>query len=155
MTVSTARGQRSPLMFGCDVIPLHHCHAASVVQRLLHLLICATCVKLRHDGAMLRGDSSPRPVIRDPGVGQALPHDRAMTYTHTRQKDSSILHQVWTLKYSEQKDKMSTTWALKVPFVIFKPVTIVSFYRYLRKTGVPRLKNAPAGTENLCSASFH
>lgn len=91
MTVSTARGQRSPLMFGCEVIPLHHCHAASIVHRLLRrLLIRVICVKLGHDGAMLRGHSAPRPVIGDPGVRQALPHDRAMTYTHTHthQKDS-------------------------------------------------------------------
>lgn len=69
--------KRSSLMFGHGVSSLHHRHAVPTAQVLLqddvHEELC-------HNRTVLGCHPTPRPVIGNPGIGQALPHHRAMTW---------------------------------------------------------------------------
>lgn len=64
-------------MFGHGVSSLHHSHAVATAQVLLqddaHEELC-------HYRTVLGCHPAPRPVIGNPWIGQALPHNRAMTW---------------------------------------------------------------------------
>lgn len=64
----------SPLVFGRGLAPLHHGDPGPG-----HLLGDRVRVELRDDGTVVGRDSAPRPIIRDPGIGQTLPHYPAVT----------------------------------------------------------------------------
>lgn len=72
----------SPLMFGHNVSSVHYCHT-----RPAQLLRGHICIKLSNKGAVIRRHAAPRPVIWDPGVGQTLPHDRAVACRRKRHKE--------------------------------------------------------------------
>lgn len=63
----------SPLVFGQNVSSVHHWHT-----RPAQLLRGHICVKLSHHRAVIWCHTAPRPVVWDPGVGQALPHYHAV-----------------------------------------------------------------------------
>lgn len=71
----------SPLMFGHNVSSVHHCHT-----RPAQLLRGYVCVKLSYHRAVVWCHAAPWPVVRDPGVGQALPHYRAVACGRKRQQ---------------------------------------------------------------------
>lgn len=72
----------SPLMFGHNVSSVHHCHT-----RPAQLLRGYISVKLSHHRAVIWRHTAPRPVVRDPGVGQALPHYHAVACWRKRHKE--------------------------------------------------------------------
>lgn len=59
----------SPLMFGHNVSSVHHCHTWPA-----EVLWWYICVKLCHHRAVIWCHTTPWPIVRDPGIGQALPH---------------------------------------------------------------------------------
>lgn len=72
----------SPLMFGHNVSSVHHCHT-----RPAQLLRGDICIKLSHHGAVIWRHTAPRPVVWDPGIGQALPHYHTVACQRKRHKE--------------------------------------------------------------------
>ncbi|KAF3833507.1 hypothetical protein F7725_024711 [Dissostichus mawsoni] len=68
---SSSSSSSSPLVFGHD-FSLHDARSVQFFGGNFG-------VKLSHQGAVIRGHSSPRPVIRDPGISQTLPHHQEVT----------------------------------------------------------------------------
>ncbi len=87
------RGQRSSLVFGHWVSSLHHRHSVPTAQELLQHDVHE---ELGHDRTVFRRHPAPRPVIRDPGAGQTLPHYPALTW---RGQNTCRYHQQHQPKY--------------------------------------------------------